>query len=290
MFNHCNKRPENVLNSKEMESFLFDMYLLEASLHTGNRFYKTPREKQFYYEALFEKHQITKSDYDSSVVWYTQNPKEYSRIYEKVLKRIDTLQTSVLQRKYHPIDSLHFIEKQKLWKKIRFYILNKKLFAKKMFFEIADTNFTSQDIYQLSFTQHLSASHSDVQPYAVMYVNYLNGTVDSISTLLSDSVKKRYTLTFKARLPLKIKSVSGWLLRYDTTKYRIKGKINSIQLYRKFNPYRQDSIRQAIHQLDTTSYLPPSTTLLNKPKMQSKNKLKSNTIQMMLKNKEVQKK
>ncbi|PIF01902.1 MAG: hypothetical protein CR965_01135 [Paludibacter sp.] len=256
LFIGCSNRPKNVLDEKEMENFLFDMHLLESSLRTGSYLYKTPREKQFYYAELFDKHGITKADYDSSIVWYTKNPKEYNRIYDKVLVRVNRLKKEVFQRKFHPIDSVHFVQEKNIWKAKSTYTLTAKQRQKEFFFEISDTLFSSQDIYQFSFCENLSTFDSIVNPYIVMYINYLSGAVDSIVAFpTSDTIRKRYTLTFKARLPLKVKSVSGYLLRYDTKKYKLKGKIDEVKLIRKFNPYRQDSIRNAINQLDTNQYL-----------------------------------
>ncbi len=256
LFLGCNNRPKNVLNSKQMEDFLFDMHLLESSLRTSDQLYKTPKEQQFYYSELLDKHNITVADYDSSVVWYTKHPKEYYRIYNKVHTRIDTLKKSVYQRKYHPIDSVHFIQEKNIWKGKSNYNLTSQRTKKDLFFEISDTLFTSQDIYKFSLCENLKTFDSIVNPYIVMYINYLSGAVDSIVAFpTSDTIQKRYTLTFKARLPLKIKSISGYILRYDTKKFKVKGKIKEVKLIRQFNPYRQDSIRNAINKLDTTRYI-----------------------------------
>ncbi len=255
LFIGCSNRPKNVLDTEEMENFLFDMHLLESSLRTSGHLYRTPREQQFYYAELFDKYGITKADYDSSIVWYTKNPKEYNRIYDKVLARIDTLKKDVFRRKFHPIDSVHFVQEKSIWKRKTVYNLTAKQRQKELFFEITDTSFTSQDTYQFSLCENLSTFDSIVKPYIVLYVNYLAGAVDSIVAFPpSDTIRKRYTLTFKAKLPLKVKSVSGYLLRYNTQKYKLKGKIDEVKLIRKFNPYRQDSIRNAINKLDTNQY------------------------------------
>jgi len=48
---------------------------------------------------VLKKHQVTKPQYDSSFVFYTQHPKLLSDVYEKVLNELSKLQAKVANDK-----------------------------------------------------------------------------------------------------------------------------------------------------------------------------------------------
>jgi hypothetical protein len=42
-----------------------------------------------YYKNVLNKHGITQAQFDSSLVWYTDNPQIFNKIYPKVIERLD---------------------------------------------------------------------------------------------------------------------------------------------------------------------------------------------------------
>ncbi len=256
----CNNRPKNVMSDKEMENFLFEMHLLESSLRIGNSHYSVPREQQFYYQELLKKHNITKADYDSCIVWYTNHPKQYNRIYDRVLKRIDRLKVEIETGKLNPIDSAHFIKEIDIWDLNRELVLNKDSAKTKFHFTIVDTSFTSQDIYELAFYQRVSGLSDTLKRKVVLSINYLNGKTDSLSAkIYNDSVRRHYFIRLQAKEQLKIKSITGTLFEKIGNNKKAKIRVEKVKLLRKFNPFHQDSIRQKINKIDTLKY---DTTLI----------------------------
>ena len=85
----CSSRPDGVMSRREMRSFLVDYHLLEG-VFLAQRIVEEA-EKDNYYHALFEKHGITKADFDSSLVYYTRNPKVFERIYNGVTNDLDEI-------------------------------------------------------------------------------------------------------------------------------------------------------------------------------------------------------
>ena len=74
----CNSRPDGVMSKSEMVDFLTDLHKLDGALATNGIGSSQDRENIYYYNALLKKHEITKDNFDSSLVWYSKNPKNLS--------------------------------------------------------------------------------------------------------------------------------------------------------------------------------------------------------------------
>ena len=242
-----------MLNQKEMENLLVDIHVLEGSMRASGMAYGREEEKNAYYRALFNRYGISKEDFDSCLSWYTKHPKQFDRIYTNVITRLDVLRNDVEKRKYHPIDSLAASDSVNLWRLPAKYVFTKDSARNKLHFEIENPDLLADDMYELSFLHRVAPSDSSLNQHVVMYVNYLNGYVDSIyAKTNNDSTLRRYMLKFKARKKLKIKSLSGYILGNDSSAGNMDAFIDSIKLIRRYNPYRQDSIRTAVMSLDST--------------------------------------
>ncbi|MFV0390404.1 MAG: DUF4296 domain-containing protein [Paludibacteraceae bacterium] len=286
----CNSRPKGVLSPNEMENLMVDMHMLEGSLRASGYEYAQEEKKNEYYLALLTKYNISPAEFDSCLSWYTKSPKQFDRIYTNVLARIDTLRSDVERGKFYPVDSTIQSGLVNLWKQPIKFRFTKDSARNQLYFEIKDEQFLANDLYELSFLHRLSPTDSSYKPHAVMYVNYLNGYIDSIYTKTkNDNVFRRYTLKFRARKNLKIKSISGYLLGNDSVKGKMNAYIDSVKLTRRFNPYKQDSIRSAIFKLDSTEI--KSDTMARQPDSIPRKQLikESDRLQTMDKIQEIQK-
>lgn len=251
-------RPKGVLNSTDMENVLVEMHMLEGTLNAAGMGYN-PEEKDKYFAALLQKNNVTQAEFDSSLVWYTKNPKRFERVYINVMARIDTIKNDVNHRKYHPIDSANTVNEINLWNKATKYVLTKDSARTTLSFEIKNNDLMIKDFYELSFIRRVAPSDSSLNPYVVMHINYLNGTVDSIySKTINDSIARKYSLKLRVRKDLKVKSITGLLLGSKTPKGKMSAYLDSIKLIRYYNPYKQDSLRTAVNKLDSTVIKPDS--------------------------------
>lgn len=274
----CDRRPEGVLNSRSMENLLVEMHLLEGSLRASGGYYGSGTDKMEYYNALFDKYGITVDEFDSSLVWYTKHPKQFERIYLNVVGRIDTLSAEILRGKYHPVDSSARSGEMNLWTKATKYVFTKDSARNKLEFKIENVELLPGDVYKLSFLRRSAPSDSSRNPHAVLYVNYANDVVDSIYTRTpNDSVLRRYTLIFKARKNLPVRSLSGYLLGTESSNGKMNAYLDSIRLIRRYNPFKQDSIRAAMHKMDSTLVVADSlqTAAADSSKSLRKDTLKS---------------
>ena len=80
-------RPDDVLSPKRMEQFLYDYHLAQA---IGQ---ELPKEEKYmskaYIDWAYQKNGISVDEFNRSLVWYTRNPRELSKIYKHLSNRVD---------------------------------------------------------------------------------------------------------------------------------------------------------------------------------------------------------
>jgi hypothetical protein len=103
-------RPKGVLSNKKMRDVLYDLHRADAAIQVAGYNYAHDQEVAAYYKNVLDKHGITQAEFDSSLVWYTDNPQIFNKIYPKVIERLDAdyeLQKQIRERnlkKNHPSD------------------------------------------------------------------------------------------------------------------------------------------------------------------------------------------
>lgn len=90
------KIPEGILSEAKMISLLTDIQLIEGAVskkmidRAANK-----KESSRYYRKAFEKHGITRDQFDESINFYTENPKDMQEIYEKVLVELSKIKADL---------------------------------------------------------------------------------------------------------------------------------------------------------------------------------------------------
>ena len=87
VFTSC--RPRGVLSAREMQSVLHDMHYTEAVLQVAGYNYGHDEAVAKYYQQVLDKHGITQAQFDSSIVWYTDHPQRFDKIYPRVVKDLE---------------------------------------------------------------------------------------------------------------------------------------------------------------------------------------------------------
>jgi hypothetical protein len=86
--------PENLIPMDSMVAILVDVQLIEAILKIN---YAAKSENQTYsekyYDYLFEKHCITKDQFEKSLEYYQRNSESLGIIYTEVITELSKLQT-----------------------------------------------------------------------------------------------------------------------------------------------------------------------------------------------------
>lgn len=86
----CNSRPEYVIDEDTMTSLLVDVHLSEGLLEVqGKQISDHDNYSQELMAAVLLRHGVTKAQYDTSLIWYSQNLKKLIRIYEQVDQELE---------------------------------------------------------------------------------------------------------------------------------------------------------------------------------------------------------
>jgi hypothetical protein len=81
-------RPNGVLSNKEMRDVLYDLHRVDGALQTAGYNYGHNEEVSAYYQSVLDNHGVTQAQFDSSLVWFTDNPQIFNKIYPKVVARL----------------------------------------------------------------------------------------------------------------------------------------------------------------------------------------------------------
>ena len=87
LFTAC--RPKGVLSSREMRDLLYDLHRADGAIQVAGYNYSHDEELARYYQSVLDKHGVTQAQFDSSLVWYTDNPQRFNKIYPKVVAQLE---------------------------------------------------------------------------------------------------------------------------------------------------------------------------------------------------------
>jgi len=265
----CTNRPGNVLNEGKMAQALVEIHKTDgilALLRSEGKLTGDSIEEQYYLAAL-EKMQLTQADFDTSLVWYTKNPKRFEAVYIEVEKRLEKWKKDVEQGKFG-VDSILNICSTIFTADERISIADTAEYAKARF-EIKNDSLLPHDIYRLHFLQKMDSSGC-VPPQVCFKVNYADGSTDSLLvSLFADGRWRRFKLRLEARRLQPVDSISLNLLLpaadtaavADTLVPLPHAIFDSIFITRTHNIMAQDSLQQrvAIIRKQQAAYHPSSS-------------------------------
>jgi hypothetical protein len=95
----ASEKPDQVLDEKEMVDVLVDVHLAEAVLtRIRGKGENVEELTDAYYQKVFEKHEINKKIFDTSMYYYQQNLGEMDEIYEQVITELNKMEREQEQK------------------------------------------------------------------------------------------------------------------------------------------------------------------------------------------------
>jgi hypothetical protein len=89
----CNKNkvPEGVIKEKTMIELLTEMHTADAYFNNINDYECDTMIGEIYYtyNQIFKKYGTNKEEFDRSMDYYSQNPKKFREMYEKVVLKLN---------------------------------------------------------------------------------------------------------------------------------------------------------------------------------------------------------
>jgi hypothetical protein len=107
----CNKsvenKPSRLISRDRMINILVDIHLSESvyqTSHYSNSSLKQYTESDYYYSVL-HKYKTADSVFEQSLIYYSGKPKEFEKIYTRVLNRLNEMQQEAAEKKEKPVKS-----------------------------------------------------------------------------------------------------------------------------------------------------------------------------------------
>lgn len=184
------KRPESVLSPKKMEQFLYDYHLAQA---IGQ---DLPQNEKYttgaYIDWAYRRNNITKEEFERSLIWYTRYPKELNKIYKRLSNRIDdeykavSKSLSQIEKKSFSIQSGDSVD---LWYLDRTALLNTSAYMNNLTYHInRDTTFYKGDTVILGLYGTFVSVDSVVPHYAHISLSaYYDDGITSADTVIKSS-------------------------------------------------------------------------------------------------------
>ncbi|MBO7502469.1 MAG: DUF4296 domain-containing protein [Bacteroidales bacterium] len=91
-------RPRNVLSVHQMKEVLYDLHRVEGLLSVYGYEWQLDSTMVKYYGAVLDKHGITQAQFDSSLVWYTDHPQMFDKIYPHIIQRLEAEQKELSEQ------------------------------------------------------------------------------------------------------------------------------------------------------------------------------------------------
>lgn len=213
--------PKDVIPQGKMEEILYDYHMVQSM---SSEYASDSFKEKLFYEYVFAKHNVTKEQFDSSMVWYNRYPKHMLKIYEnleaKLEKEIDafgdikgTLDEGVsLNVAYLATDTAE------LWTSTPSkMLLATPLHSNLTFaFETSDTAFVAGDSLSFSFNASFVPGRSEgikQEAYAAVIVDYIDGTSENSSVSITNS--GAVALSLNRNYQSRLKAMSGFVYYFD---------------------------------------------------------------------------
>lgn len=88
------RRNSYVPSEKKMAQVLADIYLADAIVQTNGTAYnsaaRVSKVVEKTYHTILERYGMTKVQFDSAIAWYSANPAEYSKVYDRLIGILST--------------------------------------------------------------------------------------------------------------------------------------------------------------------------------------------------------
>ena len=84
----CTIRPDGVLGKRKFQSLLIDLHRTDGLIQVKGLNYGHDYDVNAYYQFILDKHGVTQAQFDSTLVWYTDHPLLFNRVYPRVLEKI----------------------------------------------------------------------------------------------------------------------------------------------------------------------------------------------------------
>lgn len=99
-------RPSHLISRDKMVGILVDIHLTDAAYQSrrfSSELVKQFSESDFYYSVL-RKHRVADSVFESSLIYYCSKPKEFEKIYTRVINKLTEMEQEESKKTQNPVN------------------------------------------------------------------------------------------------------------------------------------------------------------------------------------------
>ena len=176
--------------------------------------YNENYKKEAYFDYVFQKHNVTEAEFDSSMVWYTRHAEELATIYKNLKERLEREEKQMKEqvaKRDNQIDVSMSGDTVDVWQDRTLYWLSASSLTNKVVFDLkTDTTFKPQDAMELQADFHFIPSKT-TSGKAVMALNFYfdNDSVQGLTRIVTCPGKQR--LYLRPDSAFTIQSISGFI-------------------------------------------------------------------------------
>ncbi len=246
--------PGDIIQPDHMEDILYD-YHLSVSMSNNlksDEYYK----RKAYQDYVFQKHQITEAEFDSSMVWYTRHTSELSTIYSKLSERlkkdkqrIDMFLSAREEDGYVSMSG----DTVDIWPYRRLYWLMDNPLNNQFVFEIdPDTTYYPKDAFLWKANYTFLAEGKVTMALNVIYEN--DSVIGQSKEIAHTGLDSIYLYTDSA---YQIKKINGFIYLFGDSVRKPNVIINEVSLTKYHN--LTDSISEVKDSLDVAPQVKTET-------------------------------
>ncbi len=235
----CTKRvrvPSEFPNEDSLAVILADLYYMEATLSQSRDYVRGNEEEMIkYYKYIFNKHNITKQEYDTAFSWYTEHPELLSEVYDKVISILNERESEVSNDTTHMRESAmqttRIAKLKDLWNGKRSFLINHNDSTGGTLPFVIDVDSLKSGIFRLMATYRFTKGNVIDKAYMKLIACYSDSTADTVSYSIDKSFTDRITtLSLDADKRKYVVRLKGYLLEHDTSVVA-KGYIRNLKLF-----------------------------------------------------------
>ncbi|MGL4852440.1 MAG: DUF4296 domain-containing protein [Phocaeicola sp.] len=252
------KKPKGFLEPEKMEAVLYD-YHLGLSM-SSNLPYAENYKKESYRNYLFEKHQVTAAQFDSSMVWYMRHTKELTQIYSNLTEQFKeqraTLQELVALRDNTFKGSFEG-DTIDIWHGSKLHWLTDHPLTNKVVFEMAaDSNFRAKDAF-LWEADLLFLEPNNQELVVGLNILLANDSVIGETRTFTASNKLELYLKADSDSAYSIKQLNGFIYYTDRTDKKVGVFVNNLILTR-YHDLTHTPTPSAVEESESNKELSPN--------------------------------
>lgn len=231
--------PKDVLSPEKMEAVLYDYHLVQSMSAT---LASVDYKEKLMYSFVYDKHGISKEEFDSALVWYNRYPKYMKEIYgnleAKLQADVDMLGgAKVVQDECVDLDAVNLaLNVAELWTGHPVKMLSPTPLNNKILFSFdvpTDSSFVAGDSLVFSFNAMFVSRNDSIrqEAYAAINLDYDDDSYYAAGVSVKES--GFFMLPVARSFSTRLKSMSGYVYYFDNdTAYSSRMVLSDLSLKR----------------------------------------------------------